>query len=206
MLMTPRLRKAVLTSHITSSVGWLGAVAVFLALAIAGLTTTDNQIARAACIAMGVSAWYVIVPFCFASLSTGIIQALGTKWGLLKHYWTAVKLFLTIVLTVLLLVHMQPISFLATEAATATALDVQDSAKLINITSKAGAALLALIAITTISVYKPWGKIQYRQPRAQSSEGKDRKRSLSFYLLIGAIALIIFFVAIHLFKGSMTMH
>jgi hypothetical protein len=38
MAMTPRLRKFALTAHVTSSVGWLGAVAAFLALAVAGLT------------------------------------------------------------------------------------------------------------------------------------------------------------------------
>jgi len=37
--MTPRLRKFVLTAHVTLSVGWLGAVAGFLALAIAGFPT-----------------------------------------------------------------------------------------------------------------------------------------------------------------------
>ncbi len=34
--MTPIVRKFALTAHITFSVGWLGAVAGFLALAIAG--------------------------------------------------------------------------------------------------------------------------------------------------------------------------
>jgi hypothetical protein len=38
MTMAPGLRKFVLTAHVTSSVGWLGAVAGFLALAVAGLT------------------------------------------------------------------------------------------------------------------------------------------------------------------------
>ena len=35
--MTPGLRKFALTTHVTSSVGWLGAVGAFLALAIAGV-------------------------------------------------------------------------------------------------------------------------------------------------------------------------
>ncbi len=47
MTMTPRLSKAVLTSHITFSVGWLGAVVVFLILAITGLTSQDIQTSRA---------------------------------------------------------------------------------------------------------------------------------------------------------------
>jgi hypothetical protein len=59
--MTPSLRKLVLTAHITFSVGWIGAVAAFLALAIAGLTSHDVQMVRAASLAMELTARFVIV-------------------------------------------------------------------------------------------------------------------------------------------------
>ena len=84
MTMSARLSKFILTSHITFSVGWLGAVVVFLALAITGVTTRNVQIARSTYIAMELSAWFVIIPFCLASLFTGVVQSLGTKWGLFK--------------------------------------------------------------------------------------------------------------------------
>lgn len=117
MTMTPRLSKVVLTSHITFSVGWLGAVAVFLALAITGITSQNIQLARASYLAMEIMSWFIIVPFCLASLLTGIVQSPGTKWGLFKHYWIVVKLILTIGATILLLLHLQPISLLAGMAA-----------------------------------------------------------------------------------------
>lgn len=41
--MTPRLRKVALTAHVASSVGWLGAVVVFLAIAVVGVTSDDPQ-------------------------------------------------------------------------------------------------------------------------------------------------------------------
>jgi hypothetical protein len=59
---TPGLRKLALTAHVTSSVGWLGAVAGFLALAVAGLTSEDAQMVRAAYLAMELTGWFVIVP------------------------------------------------------------------------------------------------------------------------------------------------
>lgn len=62
MAMTPYVRKFALTAHVTSSVGWLGAVAVFLALAIAGLTSKDAQMVRAAYLAMELTTRFVIVP------------------------------------------------------------------------------------------------------------------------------------------------
>lgn len=117
MTMTARSSKFVLTTHIIFSVGWLGAVAVFLALAITGLTSPDTELTRSAYLAMEMSGWLVIVPFCMASLFTGLVQALGTKWGLFKHYWIAVKLLLTIAATIILLLHMKPIGYLAGIAA-----------------------------------------------------------------------------------------
>jgi hypothetical protein len=68
------------TAHVTASVGWLGAVATFLAVAIAGLTSVDVQVARAAYLAMELMGWNVIVPLGAASLVTGLVQSLGTPW------------------------------------------------------------------------------------------------------------------------------
>jgi hypothetical protein len=108
--MTPRLRKFALTAHVTSSVGWLGAVAAFLALAVASLTSQDAQMVRAAYLAMELTAWFVIVPLAFASLLTGLVQSLGTKWGLFRHYWVLAKLLLTVLATIVLLLQMESIS------------------------------------------------------------------------------------------------
>src|SRR3546814_10684051 len=75
MTMTPRLRKFVLAAHVTSSVGSLGAVAVFLALAFAGLTSQDAQLVRAAYVATGFVAWYIILPLIFVPLLIGLVQS-----------------------------------------------------------------------------------------------------------------------------------
>jgi hypothetical protein len=212
MRMTPRLSKFVLTSHISFSVGWLGAVAVFLALAITGLTTADNQLARSALLSMELSAWFVIVPFCFTSLFTGIVQAVWTKWGLFKHYWIIVKLFLTIASTILLLLHMQPIKYLASVATDPTFSNSQYSVQTIDLIAKAGAAILVLLAITTISVYKPWGRIRYSLPgnKEQYSGVQDGgtviKKSWRFYVLLVIVILALLFIILHLVGGGMGGH
>src|SRR5262245_66535041 len=87
LLLTPTLRKLALTAHIISSVGWLGAIGGFLALAVAGLTCRDARIVGAAYLGMELTAWFVIVPLAFASLVTGLVVSLGTHWGLFRHYW-----------------------------------------------------------------------------------------------------------------------
>lgn len=162
MILTPKLSRLVLISHITFSVGWLGAVVVFMVLAITGITSEDSQLARSAYLAMDISAWFVIVPFCLASLFSGIVQAICTKWGLFKHYWIVVKLVLTVFATILLLLHMKPISYLAGIASEASFFPSQESGLRIQMIADAGIAILLLLAITTISVYKPWGRIKMR--------------------------------------------
>src|SRR5207253_218756 len=102
MMMTAGLRKFALTTHITSSVGWLGSVAAFLALSIAGLRSLDSQVVRSAYLGMHLTTWYVIVPLCLASLFTGLVEGLGTPWGLFRHYWVVTKLLLTVFATIIL--------------------------------------------------------------------------------------------------------
>ena len=203
MTMTPRLSKFILTTHITFSIGWLGTVSAFLVLAVAGIVGS-NQTVRAVYIAMELIAWFVIVPFCFASLLTGLIQSLGTSWGLFRHYWIVVKLFLTLIATIVLMLHMQPISYLS-KMASETILLAADLRDLrIQLVADAGAALLVLLATTTISVYKPWGKIEFgfSIPRFKSIA----KKPLGIFLLIGFILVIILFIVLHLVEGGLSRH
>jgi hypothetical protein len=160
-MMSLSLRKLALTAHVLVSVGWLGAVASFLALAIAGLVNQDEQIVRGAYLAMEVLTWTVIVPLAFASLLTGLVQALGTPWGLFRHYWVLFKLLLTLLATLLLLVHTQPIHHVADAAATMPLAATDLRQMRLQLLFDAGAALLVLFVTTTLSVYKPRGLTPY---------------------------------------------
>ncbi len=159
--MTPSLRKLVLTAHITFSVGWIGAVATFLALAIAGLTSQDAQMVRATYPAMELTARFVIVPLAFASLLSGLIQSLGTPWGLFRHYWVLLKLLLTIFATIVLLKKMPLIGYAARRAAEATSSSADLRTAGIPLVVHAAGGILVLLAVTILSVYKPWGLTHY---------------------------------------------
>src|SRR5262245_6851716 len=108
MTMTPGIRRLTLTAHVVSSVGWLGAVAVFLALSVAGLASNDAQMARASYQVMEMITWFVIVPLCLASVLTGFASSLGTTLGLFRHYWIVVKLVITIPATIGLFFQLSP--------------------------------------------------------------------------------------------------
>ncbi len=155
--MKPGLRKLVLTLHITSSVSWLGAVAGFLVLAITAINSKDAQMVRAAYLSMALIARFVIVPLASASLLSGIIQALGTPWGLFRHYWILVKLLLTLFATVVLLLKTPLIGYAARQAAAATffSADLHAAGRELLVHSAGG--LLVLVVVTTVSIYKPWG-------------------------------------------------
>jgi uncharacterized membrane protein len=214
MILTPRLRKFALTAHITSSVGWLGAVAGFLALAIAGLTSRDAQMVRAAYLAMELTGWFVIVPLSLASPLTGLIQSLGTMWGLFRHYWVLVKFLITIPSTIVLLLHMQPTSRLAGVAA-ATTLSSADLHRLrIQLIADAGAALLVLLVATILSVYKPWGLTRYGQRKQHEQRtgvepGRGSTTSTPRWVYAFGIIvsiLVLLFVILHLIDGGLGGH
>jgi hypothetical protein len=173
--MAPALRKFALTAHVTSSVGLLGAVAGFLALAIAGLTSQDTEMMRAAYLAMELLAWFVIVPLTFASLFIGIVESLGTPWGLFRHYWVLVKLLLTVVVTVVLLLQMKLISTMARVAAqTALSSSIDLHGARIQLVVHAAGGLLVLLVPAALSVYKPRGMTPYgwRKQREQPASSQ----------------------------------
>ena len=169
MIMTPGLRKIALTVHIAFSVGWIGAVVAYLSLVIAAMTGQDAQTLRATWLAMEVTGWFAIVPLALGSLLTGLVMALGTKWGLFRHYWVVFSLILTILATVVLLEHMQTVSFFAdiaaeTDSANSSGLREGLPGELFH----AGIGLLVLLVIQVLNMYKPRGLTPYGWRKQQT--------------------------------------
>ena len=202
--MTPGVRKLALTTHVTSSVGWLGAVAAFLALAIAGVSSQDPEVVRAAYLAMHLTTWFVIVPFSLADLLSGIIQSLGTTWGLFRHYWIVTKLLLTVFATIILLVHTQPIARVASVAA-ATTVAAGDLRQLrLQLVGDACGALFVLLVSTALSVYKPWGMTRYglrmqdEMTAAPRFSASRQRSSWGRYVVFGIVAIVALVLLLHL--------
>ena len=166
MTMPPRLRKLALTAHVTSSVGWLGAVAASLGLGVAALASQDAPLVRAAYLALEPIGWFVLVPLALASLLTGLVQSLGTTWGLLRHYWVLFKLLINVFASIVLLLYMQTLGYLAGVAAATTSSSADLGAlRTPSVVIHAGLALLGLLVATALSVYKPRGMTRYGQRR-----------------------------------------
>lgn len=214
MAMKPGLRRFVLLVHITVSVSWIGAVLGFLVLSIAGLKSHNQEVIRGAFVSMDLVGQYAIVPLSFATLVTGLVQALGTQWGLFRYYWVFVKLLLTIFATAALLVHQ----FTAVKNAAAIALggaftlpNEQLSKLGFQLVADSTLAILVLLTATVLSVYKPWGLTNYGRLKLQSqgnqslSKNVPVKLSFKIFLIVIVLAVAAFVIS-HLMGGGLGRH
>ena len=210
MLMSPRVRAFSLTAHVGSSVGWFGAVAVFLALAVAGLARTEPEVVRSMYVAMHVSTWAAIVPFAVAALVTGVVQSLGTPWGLFRHYWVVVKLALTALATIVLFIHTQPIAQVAAVAQAGPLAVGQLQSLRLQLVGDASAALFVLMIGTALSIYKPWGLTPYGLRQVDSARGSAasarRARPVGMYVLIAFGIGLLLIALLHLFGMGLHVH
>src|SRR5712692_3469689 len=167
--MTPALRKLTITAHVTFSVGWLGAVAAFLVLSVAGLTSHDAEVVRGAYLSMDLISRFIVIPMCFAALATGLLQALGTPWGLFRYYWILVKFGLAIFATIALLLHqfVVVVAKRVSGAATETLFSADLGSLKTELVRAPSLAIVLLLVVTTLGVYKPWGLTRYGRRKQQ---------------------------------------
>lgn len=173
--MPPGLRKLALATHLTISVGWIGAVIGYLALDVTVATSGDPSVVRAAWIAMGRIAAWAIVPLAVASLLTGLVMALGTKWGLFRRWWVLISFLLTLGATGVLLSEARVISESAAMAADPTTSTDQLFAIASTLPHSVG-GLVVLLAVQVLNVYKPQGLTPYGWRKVQEERRRDEQR------------------------------
>jgi len=169
--MKPGVRKFALSVHLTFSIGWIGAVLAYLALGIAAVTSEDIQTIRAAWTAMEITGWYVIVPLAVVSLLTGLVMAIGTKWGLFRHYWVLISFALTVFATTVLLLHMPTVSSTADVAQEAEGAALE---ALGGDLGHPGIGLVVLLVVQVLNMYKPSGMTRYGWRKQQEQRASSR--------------------------------
>ena len=161
--------------HVVTSMGWLGAVLAYIALVVTAVASSDTARIRAAYLAMDMTVTYAIVPLALAAVIIGVVNALGTSWGLFRHYWVLVKLLLTLVATTVLLLEAQTVRSLA-EAAGSGA----DPRDLPGTLPHSIGGLVVLLIVTVLSIYKPKGLTRYgwRKQRGERRPRRDHSTPL----------------------------
>jgi hypothetical protein len=174
--MNPGLRKFALTAHLAVSIGWIGAVAAYLTLDVTVATSQDAQNLRAAWIAMGAITARAIVPLAVASLLTGLVMSLGTKWGLLRHWWVLISFLLT---TFAAIVLMSESGYIAHAAAVAADPTTSEEAlrALPNTLLHSIGGMVVLLAVQVLNMYKPRGLTRYGW-RRQQEERRAAQRQI----------------------------
>jgi hypothetical protein len=177
--MPPAIRKVALAAHLTVSVGWVGAVAGYLALDVTVATSQDPQLVRSAWIAMGLIASWAIVPLALTALLTGLVMALGTKWGLFRHWWVLISFLLTVVATGVLLSETRVISGSAAIAADPSTSTEQLLALPSTLPHSVG-GLVVLLVIQVLNVHKPQGMTRYgwrkQQEERRAAQLRDQEQ------------------------------
>ena len=133
--------------------GWLGAALAYVALNVPALTATDEATVRAAYLMMEPVVRYAVTPLAVACLLTGIIQSLGTPWGLLRNYWVIISLGITAFANVVLVLHLPAVSELAHSAAKPST----DVFALGGDLAHSLGGLLLLLVPLVLNIYKPRG-------------------------------------------------
>ncbi|WP_046563912.1 hypothetical protein [Micromonospora sp. HK10] len=157
--LSPTGRKALLTLHLVTALGWLGTDLVLLTLGVAGLRGADPDVVYPTA---GLLVTYLFAPLSVAVWLIGVASALLTPWGLLRWRWVLVKLVLTTVMLGLVLLLLTPrirhLGALGGAASPHLRVDL--------VVPPAVSSTLLLVA-TVLSTYKPWGRLRPAAPTSR---------------------------------------
>ncbi len=156
-----RARKTTLVVHVVTAGVWLG-LDVAMAVLVATAWLTDDRFVVTACYTAlaAVTGWPLLAAGVGCLLS-GVVLGLGTRYGLVRYWWVAVKLAIAVVFVALVVVLLWPaVEQAAGQSRAAGGAPATDTARALlfpPIVSTTG-----LLVATTLAVLKPWGRIRRR--------------------------------------------
>jgi hypothetical protein len=150
-------RKSLLVAHVTASVGLLGATSSSLLLAIvAGGERDVYELISLQSAVFG-------IPLSFLALFTGIALGYATKWGVLRHWWTTLKLGLLVGVIVNGALMIGP--------TTAQLADGDGSSARLIAAASLSVSMLALSV--GLSVYRPGGRVRKHSARTSTVSPRE---------------------------------
>lgn len=164
-----RGRQAVLTVHLISSVGWIGADLGLLVLAITALTSDTPRVGQGACVALAFLATWITAPVSVIALVSGVLLSMVTRWGVFRHTWVVVSLVLNALMVVLVVFALGPLyrgveHLVLAAPATSPVADILGGQR-DQIMVPPCVAFVVLTGVTIINVYKPWGRFGWFRRR-----------------------------------------
>ena len=161
-----RLRRTVLVTHIISASAWIGIDVVVAILVATSFVSNDAQTQAVAYQALGIVAVWPMFVAGAACLVTGILLGIGTKYGLVRMWWVAIKLCLNVVLATVILAVLRPglneLGAYGRDVLAGASPNPVDTSSLV---FPPTVSLTALTVAVVLSVFKPWGRIRKGSPR-----------------------------------------
>jgi hypothetical protein len=151
MTLSQPWRKLVLTVHVATSVGALGANMSLLALGAASVAGADPVTIYPAARLVGVR---LIAPLAVIALVTGLALGLLTQWGLFRYWWVTIKLATVVVLKGAALFVLVPALDATAEAVTGATPQLGARERLPLLIAPAAASALLAVAVA-LAVFKP---------------------------------------------------
>ena len=176
--LTGRQRKWVLLLHIASAGVWLGLDVVVAVLVFTARGAADPQVTAFCFRALELVAIWPMLLAALSSLVTGLLLGLGTKYGLLRYWWVAVKLALNLLLTTLVIVSLRPGLHEAGDYGRriADGLPAEFDSRFLMFPPIVSTS--ALLFAMVLSVFKPWGRIRRTSlPKGARRLSPDAPRS-----------------------------
>jgi uncharacterized membrane protein len=157
-----RLRKTVLLLHIVAGGGWFG-LDVAMAVLVFTAIGTDSAAVRAYTLqSLRLITVWPMFGAAMLSLITGILLGLGSKYGLVRYWWVAIKLVLNLLLATLVVTALRGEVANAADLGNQLALGADLTWDFTNMIYPPIVSPTALTIAFLLAVYKPWGRIRRR--------------------------------------------
>lgn len=165
-----RARKAVLLVHVLSAAAWLGIDLALGILVVVALSTSDVGTAGIAVQAIDMFAIWPMLGASIVCMISGGILGLGSKYGLIRYWWVAVKLFLNVGMSLLIAFSLR--SDVAKAAVIGERMLAGDPTAVVppDLMYPVVVAPTLLLIAYILSVFKPWGRTR------RSAEPVKRQR------------------------------
>lgn len=164
---SPRGKKALVTTHVVFSGSWLGVGVVMVTLTVLGLRSDDAATVRVSYELLELFDMTILPWSSIGAILSGIAVSLTSKWGLVRHYWIIAKLVIAIAIigSAFGLLHRWVVSAAERSAQLATVgEDISGVGELgVWLVTGFGTAVFFVVVATVLSVYKPWGKTRFAE-------------------------------------------
>jgi hypothetical protein len=163
---TPRLglraRRIALIAHIVAAGAWIGIDVVLGVLVFTALLTGDTGTEALCYRALELFAVWPLIVAGVATLLTGIVLGLSTRYGLVRWWWVFVKLVMNVILVVLVVFLLRPGIADAATYGEALAAGERLDLDVGGLPFPPIVSGTALVVATVLSVLKPWGRLRKR--------------------------------------------